>query len=180
MSGVKRQTVLLSLIEKMKVNGSWCGETHIQKCGYFLQELLSVPLGFEYILYKHGPFSFDLRDELGLMRSNMIIELINRSPFGSSISPGDAADSLKQMYPKTSTMYTKEIDFIVNKFANFGVAELERLATAFYVTTKHERESNIERAKILNKLKPHVSLGEAKEAITSMEAIMKEAECVLH
>ena len=35
LSGVKRQTVLLSLIEKMKVNGSWCGETHIQKCGYF-------------------------------------------------------------------------------------------------------------------------------------------------
>jgi len=26
----------------MKEQGSWCGETHIQKCSYFLQEMMAV------------------------------------------------------------------------------------------------------------------------------------------
>ncbi|MCL6557372.1 MAG: hypothetical protein K6U74_00970, partial [Firmicutes bacterium] len=61
---LKRKALLLSLVKAMESQGSWCGETHIQKCSYFLQAMLGVPLGFEFILYKHGPFSFDLRDEL--------------------------------------------------------------------------------------------------------------------
>jgi hypothetical protein len=52
-----RQVVLLSLLETMGARGSWCGETHVQKCTYFLQEALDVPLGLSFVLYKHGPFS---------------------------------------------------------------------------------------------------------------------------
>ena len=72
MESIKRQVILLSLIESMKDNGSWCGETHIQKSMYFLQTMFLVPTDFEYILYKHGPFSFELRDSLGDMRGNML------------------------------------------------------------------------------------------------------------
>ena len=58
----QRDAVLLSLVGEMINKGSWCGETHIQKAAYFLQVLLEVPLEFDFILYKHGPFSFDLSD----------------------------------------------------------------------------------------------------------------------
>ena len=51
MKKLQRDAVLLSLINEMKARGSWCGETHIQKATYFLQELLGVPMNFEFILY---------------------------------------------------------------------------------------------------------------------------------
>jgi uncharacterized protein YwgA len=41
---------------------------------YILETVLGVPSGFEFILYKHGPFSFDLRDELGSLRTDGFIE----------------------------------------------------------------------------------------------------------
>ena len=69
MERLQRAAVLLSLIEQLKDRGSWCGDTHIQKTTYFLQELLKVPLGFEFILYKHGPYSFDLEDEITALRA---------------------------------------------------------------------------------------------------------------
>jgi len=64
MDAFERKGVLLDLIDRLNRGGSWCGETHIQKSVYFLQELLGVPLDFNTIFYKHGPYSFDLADEL--------------------------------------------------------------------------------------------------------------------
>ena len=64
MTRLQRVAVLTKLTEKLHESGSWCGETHLQKAAYFLQELFNVLLVYEFILYKHGPFSFALRDEL--------------------------------------------------------------------------------------------------------------------
>lgn len=60
MERLNRAAVLLNLVETLRSKGSWASETHFQKAAYFLQELLRVPLEFEFILYKHGPFSFGL------------------------------------------------------------------------------------------------------------------------
>lgn len=55
MNRTQRQAILLALIQRLREKGSWCGETHIQKSAYFLQELLGVPLDLNVIFYKHGP-----------------------------------------------------------------------------------------------------------------------------
>jgi uncharacterized protein YwgA len=60
MDRLRRAAILTRLIEQLRNGGSWCGETHVQKATFFLQELLNVPLSLDFILYKHGPFSFDL------------------------------------------------------------------------------------------------------------------------
>lgn len=182
MEDAKRQTVVLSLIEKMNVYGSWCGETHIQKSLYFLQEMLGAPTGYDFILYKHGPFSFDLKDELGVMRANMIIELQSKPyPYGPSHLPGDAAERLKEIYPKTTKEYERQIDFIAKKLAVFRVAELERLATALYVTLGEGREKTVQtRAKRINELKPHVKIDEAVRAVEQVDSLMSEAEEMFH
>ena len=44
MERLKRYAIVLSLIEQLRERGGWCGETHIQKTTYFLQNLLKVPL----------------------------------------------------------------------------------------------------------------------------------------
>ena len=60
MDRLRRAALLTRLIQRLRDRGSWCGETHLQKASLLLQDLTGVPLGFDYILYKHGPFSFDL------------------------------------------------------------------------------------------------------------------------
>lgn len=102
----KRAVILLGLVEELKNNLSWCGETHIQKATYFLQEMRQVPLEFDFILYKHGPFSFDLTDKITAMRAEMRTDNLLKLqpqpyPYGPSILPGEASKSLMKRFPKT-------------------------------------------------------------------------------
>lgn len=182
MEDARRQAVVLSLIEKMDLYKSWCGETHIQKNIYFLQEMLGVPTCYDFILYKHGPFSFDLRDELGVMRANMIIQLQSKPyPYGPSHLPGEAAERIKELYPKTTKEYERQIDFIARKLAALHVAELERLATALYVTLEKAGNKTVQdRARRINELKPHVKIEEALQAVEEVESLMSEAQRIFH
>lgn len=165
---------MLSLMESMKDSGSWCGETHIQKSVYFLQTMLDVPTGFDFILYKHGPFSFELRDSLGEMRGNLLIELTSRFPYGPSYHPTASGKALIERYPKTAAAYQKQIEYIARYFAGLGVAELERLATALYVTEEEGHVSPEERAKKINEIKPHIPIDMAEAAIHEVEKIAHE------
>ncbi|MGD0621388.1 MAG: hypothetical protein ABSA82_02840 [Thermacetogeniaceae bacterium] len=177
MVGSKRRAVILSLIESMRDKGGWCGETHIQKGTYFLQELMKVPTEFDFILYKHGPFSFELRDELSNMRADMILEIQGHFPLGPSHIPGKGADSLKQYYPKTIRKYKEKVEFISEKLSGFGVAQLERVATSLYVTlNEKEGQSLTKRAEKIVALKPHIKIDQAIEATETIDTLIKEVE----
>jgi len=56
MDRLQKAALITRLLQNLRSKHSWCGETHIQKAAFFAQELMEVPLGFEFILYKHGPF----------------------------------------------------------------------------------------------------------------------------
>ncbi len=173
MEKIKRQVIVLSLVEKMQERGSWCGETHIQKCMYFLQEMLRVPTEYEFILYKHGPYSFDLTDELGDMRANMIIELKTQPyPYGPSHVPGEAAEKLISFYPKSYNKYQEQLEFVAENFSNFGVAELERLATALYVSLEKGLDIPVNsRAAEIIRLKPHIKMDDAISAAARIDQL---------
>src|ERR1700730_12290034 len=74
MSYSTRCALIVDLLKKLREHGSWCGETHIQKAMYISQDLAKANFGYKFIMYKHGPFSFDLKDELAAMRATGIIE----------------------------------------------------------------------------------------------------------
>jgi hypothetical protein len=159
----------------MREHGSWCGETHVQKAAVFLQDLLRVPLEFEFILYKHGPFSFDLRDELTSLRADELIKLEPQRPYGPRIVTTERAKYIQDIYPKTVNEYEKSISFVAGKLGSKGVADLERLATALYVTKRERVGVSVQaRAEKLSELKPHVGLEEAKAAITEVDSIIAE------
>src|SRR5438093_5216592 len=100
MERLERDAILLSLLDSLKANGSWCGETHIQKATYFLQELVKVPLEFSFILYKHGPFSFDLSDELTAMRADSLLKIQPQGQYGPSLSLTEGSEQLKELFSK--------------------------------------------------------------------------------
>jgi hypothetical protein len=161
----QKKAVILKLVESLQERGSWCGETHIQKATYCLQELTSIPLEFNFILYKHGPFSFDLRDELTAMRAYGFLDIrLNPYPYGPSLCITKLAKALIQDFPKTLNKFNKKIGFVAETLGEKGVAELERLATAID-----------ERANTIHKLKPHVSIEDANAASRDMDMILSRA-----
>src|SRR5262245_29217406 len=135
MDRLQRAVILTELMDRLRANGSWCGETHVQKAVYFLQEILGVPTGFEYILYKHGLYSFDLTADLTALRADFLMEFNHRSPgYGPGLVPTPTSESLRSGYPKTLAGSSRPIEFVATTFGARGVADLERLATALYVT----------------------------------------------
>jgi len=179
MKRLQRDAVLVSLIEHLREAGSWCGETHVQKSTYFLQDLLTVPLGFEFILYKHGPFSFDLSSELVLMRADGILRLVPQSPYGPTLVPDRTVEVLKRNYPKTIGRYSSHVGFVANHLGRKNVAELERLGTALYISLEAGGGSGARaRAKRMVQLKPHVPLDKAIDATSEFDTIKASARQV--
>ena len=177
MKRLQKAAILTDLAERMRDHGSWCGETHIQKAVYFLQELLRVPLGYGYILYKHGPFSFDLRDEITELRVYELFRLETRPvPYGPSLRPTTNAEELKSRYPTTLNNYSKRLAFVAEALDGKGVADLERLATALFVSLTAKDVDPEARARHLHDLKPHVSLDSALKAVKEVDAMRQEAE----
>ena len=80
---MRRAAVILKLIDSLWDKGKWCGQTHIQKAAYFLQEFFEVPLGFRFIMYKFAPFSFELRDELTALRADKFLTLRVSRQYGA-------------------------------------------------------------------------------------------------
>ena len=175
MNRLKQDALLSELVDQLRRRGSWCGETHIQKATYFLQKLRKVPLGFEFMLYKHGPFSFDLRDELTVMQADGFLDLCAQWPYGPSLVPTRRSVELRRDYPKTLQKYGEDMQFVCDALGSQNVAELEKLATALYVYFQHESGSQRIRAKILHDLKPHISLSDSLEAVKQVDALVERS-----
>lgn len=173
MDRLRKGVVLTKLIEKLREQGSWCGETHMQKATFFLQELMEVPMGFDFILYKHGPFSFDLRDELTALRADGLIKLEARSS-GAKLVPTERATHMQSLYARTVEQHESAVDFMANRLGGKRVVELERLGTAYFVTKRRldARASLEERAERIVTLKPHVSLSQARMAVKEVDGLI--------
>ena len=172
----RRAALLTRLICKLREHGSWCGETHIQKATLFLQGLRRVPLGFEFILYKHGPFSFELREELTGLRADELIRFEPQWPYGPRISTTERSEYIQRVNAKTVAKYDDDIAFVVEKLGAKGVTELERLATAFFVTQHAECGiSRDSRAVQLTRLKPHIPINDSRNAVNQVDQIIRDA-----
>jgi uncharacterized protein YwgA len=175
MDRLGKAAVLTRLIEHLRNNGSWCGETHVQKATLILQKLMSVPLGFDFILYKHGPFAFDLRDELTSLRADELVKLEPQQGYGPRIATTDRSKYIQGLYSITLEKYDDSISFVAQKLGTKGVADLERLATAFYLTDNSNGDHSIEeRAARLIAVKPHIERDDAISAIEEIDQIINE------
>ena len=177
MNRMQRAAVIVSLIKALKAQDSWCGETNVQKACFFLQELTGVPLELEFVLYKYGPYSFALTDELTAMRADSILALRVRHPkYGPCYVPGELASSVLEQYPKTVQRFRKEVQFVAHRLGSKKVADLERVATALYVRKQMGAVGLNERAEKITELKPHVSLPDAQTAVKEVDKMFDEAK----
>ena len=176
MDRMAKAALIAELIERLRHKGSWCGETHVQKAVYFLQNLMRVPLQFDFILYKHGPFSFDLRDELTALRADGLLRLETQGLYGARIATTDQSSYIREFYPRTLSRSNRAIDFTSGQIGEKGVVELERLATALFVTRQSGRQASIDsRVKSLVTLKPHIPKAEAQIAVSAVDRMIELA-----
>lgn len=176
MTRMKKAALLTRLIEALRSRDSWCGETHIQKAVYCARHLANLPMEYDFILYKHGPFSFDLRDELTALRADGLLTLEIQGTYGPRIAPTEQSGYIQSFYPKTLEKYRGGIEFVADEFGNKGVVDLERLATALYVCVHGERAAAVqERAERMVELKPHIPLKDARDAVEEIVRTAGEA-----
>lgn len=177
MDRLRRDATLIRLIEVLRERGSWCGETHIQKAAYLLQEMAGARIGFEFVLYKHGPFSFELRDELSAMRADGFVSLRVQGPaYGPSIVPEPGADALRKRFPRTLREHEARIQFVAERLDRKPVVELEQLATAFFVSKEAAVATAPEtRAQRVHAIKPHIPVDQALEAVRTVDNWNRDA-----
>ena len=175
MNRLQIAALLTDLVRRLREGGSWCGETHVQKAAYVAQQLAGVPLGFDFILYKHGPFSFELRDELTSLRADGLLQLETQPfPYGPKFKITDNARKLGQKFPKTIKKHADALEFVAENLADKQVDELERLATALYAKSNFPDQDAHERAAWINQKKPHVSLDDALAALAEIDELEEE------
>jgi len=171
---LREAAIIATIIERVARSNRFCGETFLQKSAFFLKEMFGVPLTPKFHLYHYGPFSFDLRDQLGSIEADDVVR-IRPHEFGATYVTGERYAMLQRQFPRTLAQYEKQIDFVVRELSPRGVKDLEALATALYVTKTHPGANVDARAKALNAIKPHVHMDRARASVAKVDEWMQTA-----
>ena len=172
MNANDRRALICHLVARMRKEDSWTGETQIQKSVMFLQRLLGVPLGYDFVLYLHGPFSFKLRSELTLMRARLHLDVESRAHYGASFTLGPRG---KEATAGPSE-YERSIEFVAREVSKNDVRSLERLSTAYFLQDNDPSLDSDEIAAEINRLKPHISVDDARQAVEAVDQLRRRAD----
>ena len=176
MNDWERQAVLLHLIDALNSDESWTGETHVQKSAYVLEEGLDVPLDLDFILYKHGPYSFRLADLIGELRGKLLVSLDRMPvPYGPRLVVSPSGAALVERFPRIVGKFHEPIEFVSKSLGRKNVKELERVATALYVTRQFGGSDDARAGKLVQ-LKPHVAPDDARAAVVELDELLRRAK----
>lgn len=163
---VQRRAILLELLRRLRGIGNWGGETHLQKATFLLQDGMGVDVGYEFVLYKHGPFSFPLRNELhGLVGDSLIGHDLKPAPYGPSLRVTEVGEAFLERHRNMLDYYEKEIEETASVVGSSGVMRLERLATALMLARKEPTASDSYLVERLREIKPHIDVDRAMDAV---------------
>lgn len=177
MDKYQKMALLLRLMELLREKGSWCGATHIQKSAYFAQDLTKVPFGYDFIIYKYGPFSSSLRDELSGMLALLVAKLeVHDMFFSPKYRIGRRGPKVMETFEECIEQYENRLKFVSDRIGQMKIKELEQVGTALFVTREMENEASVRvRCDRLRHRKPHIAEGDAVTAIERIDQWIEEA-----
>ncbi len=174
MNDLQRSAIVATLVKECRARNAFCGETMVQKSVFFLQELLRVPLAFDFQLYIYGPFSFELQRHISSMMADDMIA-VRPLEYGSTFEPGEQVAYLEKHTAETIAAHRDAVSFVVTHLAGRGVKQLERVATALFFTVTTDGLSVDERASKICEVKPHITRDEARNAVEEVDRWRKLA-----
>ena len=172
MNRIIKAVLISELLTRMIARDSWAGETHLQKCMFFLQRMRGVPTDYSFLLYRYGPFSFGLRDDLVQLQGDGLVELSPRPyPYGPTLTASEASQRFRKLCSKTLEKYDDDLNFVADHFGSMTASELEKFATAYYFHLRELSSSDEDIAKKVNAVKPHISVSEGVKATQEIRGI---------
>ncbi len=173
MDRTDKRALVLAIVDSLKKAGSTCGETHIQKSCFVLQSHFGLPTNFNFVLYKHGPYSFDLQEYLnGLRGDDLLSTAPTNLPYGTSLCVTERGKQIEQLRKSLIEEHSEKLDQICQSFGRKNVRDLEKIATAVYVTQELGDSASAEdRAKRITYFKKHVSYADALAAVKEADEI---------
>lgn len=172
MTTSKEMVLIGGVAKALRDRGSWTGETHIQKTAYVAKVKRGVPFESDFVLYKHGPFSFDMSKSIVHMLSRGMLSADSNPGYGPSFRVSETLwNALNGRLGNYFQNFALAIETVSDVLARKNVAELERIATAVYVSTNFPTIPVAGQAAIVTKLKPHISNELAIAALGEAESI---------
>lgn len=164
------RALVVELVRHLNRVRSWSGATQIQKCTFFLRHLLGVPLPYDFVIYHYGPFSFELDEDLVLMRFRGWLDVEREEDYGVHYHPGPKAPG---ELPTSVEKFRDEVETVVSLFGKADVKRLELLATSYYLRQKlaEKGRSRGEIVAAVKRLKPHFEESQIFGALSELDRI---------
>jgi hypothetical protein len=165
----------------MREARSWCGRTHIHKTLYGFQKLFrpDANLQMEYILYKHGPYSFALDEALEEMEFYGGLEREESAPYGPRYAVTSDAEALRERFGSSVEKWLPQVRFVAREIGTKNVRELEALSTVMYVASDDSealRNASADQQMVrVRELKPHLTEAEVRQAYQEFVRLTDEA-----
>lgn len=169
MIDITSAVTVLAMVDNLRRRDSWAGETHIQKAMFFLDKKCETRTGFDFILYKHGPYSFDLHDSLNMLLAIGLLDHEIIPPYGPRIRLTTAGEEFLKKHACQRASAEPSLRTVAEWFGAKGVADLEKLATAVWVRIESPEADEQALAERMHELKPHISVDDALQALSAVE-----------
>ena|SRR5271157_3625752 len=168
----KKASLVLAVIRSLKQHGSWTGKTHVQKSLFLIKTATQIDVPFTFVLFKHGPYSFELETELEQMKSYLAITSEpDPNGYGVVLSPGPGSRFIDER-GGLSDVESSAVGRVCRFVGQRNVSELERIATAAWIRKTERVGDSASVAARLNKLKTHVSIRDAEQADIEVCALL--------
>ena len=130
------------------------------------------------MIYKFGPYSFDLAHLIGEIHSYRLVELMLQWGFRPKIKVTRYGEEFYEDVNDLCCKYYKQIEFVTEELGSKNVGELERLATGLHITLDEKvKDKTVEnRSRRLNHLKPHIKLNDANIVMGEVDSLIERAK----
>jgi len=167
--------VIVYLAKKMQEQRQRFGKTALQKLVYLLETVFTVPVGYQYSLYIHGPYCRELMDDLDYIDCIGGVNVTaDPSINGYNISPGQQAGVIEGKAQEFLDKYQSQIDQLMAEFGSMRVRDLELRSTIIFVDcdalASHREMKRSDFVREINSIKPHFKWEEIEEAMAELES----------
>lgn len=168
----RKYRLILEVIRGLNAAGSWAGKTHVIKTLYLLKAANGLNIPQNYILYMHGPYSFEVEDDLAMLKMLDAVEEEDRHPgYGASLVVGHNARVIEGQADLTPDE-KQRIQQICQAVGTANVKELEARATGAWVWTEEQVHNPDRVAHRVNELKPHIPVEVARKHFESVQRFL--------
>jgi hypothetical protein len=110
------------------------------------------------------------------MRADRLLERQPQpAPYGPRILVTERGRELEQRLARTMERYGPRLDWVAQQLGPKNVLDLERLATALWITRQNPQTDDDTRATELTQIKPHVNRDAALAAVREIDELLQQA-----